>query len=133
MKIEIDTKHDTKEELTHLANMLHAISGSEGSNTYPSRLRKKIQRAKNIFEDDSPSVGSPNPSTAPIQNQAATSGGLFGIFGNPNNEKSSLPKQPIIQEPVVNNTQADTFSIFGNTNADDNKDEDEPRPTLVPY
>ncbi len=48
MKIEIDTKHDTKEELAHLANMLKAIAGSSstsrGSSVMDSMIERKLAR-----------------------------------------------------------------------------------------
>jgi hypothetical protein len=48
MRIEIDTKHDTKEELEHLGNMLLALSGKSGAKVY--------EKPKDMFSDDSPGM-----------------------------------------------------------------------------
>lgn len=71
MRIEVDTKHDTKEELGHLARMLLSMSGASHSQI--------VEKPKHVdmFSDDAPTE----------------SGGLFSMFGD-NTEPAPQPEQP---------------------------------------
>lgn len=99
MKIEIDTKHDTKEELRHLATMLHALAGSQASSIvadsrFPDprdgRIQRKLAR-KGIFDD-------------PAAEPSPASGGLFGMFDDgAEPAHSAVPSQQV---------SGDLFSIF---------------------
>jgi len=110
MKIEIDTKSDSKEELMHLANMLHALSGSRVSVSHVRHSAYDAPKSKNIFDDPSPSVGLfgmfgdtaspstqqsvsqdayPQPVSASSQPSQASSGGLFSIFNSASSSAQS--------------------------------------------
>jgi hypothetical protein len=90
MRIEVDTKHDSREELAALAEMLQRLSRSSAGVVVPKSV------SRNIFDDPSPGVGlmgmfgdassssqqaqsCSSPSPAPEQPPA---GGLFSIFGD---------------------------------------------------
>lgn len=111
MRIEIDTKHDTKQDLAHLANMLKALSA--GHSIVDDRFDRKFERKlarhdrierkpSNLFEDSSEGSG------------------FLNIFGDtsqvttPQAESvsSMLSSTP---EPTQNAGTGDIFSIFGGT------------------
>lgn len=103
MKIEIDTQRDSKDELVHLANMLHAISGSHRSMTVkPRELRGVVDKPKDVFGDSS----------------SAPSGGLFSMFGDSSSEQVSAydpqPTTPEHSQPAQSGT-GDIFSIFNSS------------------
>jgi hypothetical protein len=90
MRIEVDTKNDSREELAALADMLQRLSRSSGSG---AMIPKPVSR--NIFDDPSPGVGLMNMfgDSQPAQQAAsysaqsqeaapAQSGGLFSIFSD---------------------------------------------------
>ncbi|MBN1544385.1 hypothetical protein JW898_02890 [Candidatus Woesearchaeota archaeon] len=88
MKIEVDTKNDSREELAALADMLRRLSSSSGSGAVVSHGSGS---SGNIFDDPSPAGGmfsmfgdSPSqPQEAPSSQQSKSepaSGGLFSIF-----------------------------------------------------
>ncbi|MBU0461999.1 MAG: hypothetical protein KJ574_05415 [Nanoarchaeota archaeon] len=56
MRIEIDTKHDTREELAHLAKMLLALSGSSNSRVLVDGQNNNEAQGGlfNLFNDDKP-------------------------------------------------------------------------------
>lgn len=74
MRIEIDTKNDTKEELGHLARMLLAMSG--GGAVKP--------KYKDLFSDDSSSVGTFDQLSqgSPAENTERQPG-IFSMFDTP--------------------------------------------------
>lgn len=96
MRIEIDTKHDTKEELAQLANMLRALAGASNERNII------VEKSRNIFENNSPSGGLMNMfgsesaeraddiDTQKINTAAAPAaqGGLFSLFNSAQEQKS---------------------------------------------
>ncbi|MFC1741340.1 hypothetical protein ACFL3V_02290 [Nanoarchaeota archaeon] len=126
MRIEIDTKHDSKEELAHLASMLKALasSASSGSTIVENRIDRKLLK-KGIRQD----VFSSEP-TSP---EPASSGGLFSLFADdspsqpeqsaatPANDLfgSTIPSQatPEPQASPSQSSTGDIFSMFNDTPA----------------
>jgi len=84
MKIEVDTKVDSREELFHLANMLKAIAGGSKESV--------VVKSKNIFEESSPSVG------------------LFDMFGS--SSASQATQTDVASQQVSPEPKQDLFSIF---------------------
>ena len=82
MRIEIDTKNDTKEELAHLAKMLMSLSGSS----------YEKPKHTDIFSDDAPASGGMfnmfGESGAEPAQPAEPQQGVFSIFDNPSPEAS---------------------------------------------
>ncbi len=123
MKIEIDTKHDSREELSALADMLHRLGGSSRSGGVTPRPEQK-----NIFDDPSPSGGLMNmfggessapqssttgtqPSetmTSPSQDSPA-SGGLFSIF-NSSGSGDEKPDPQSGSQPAGSTTVSDLLA-----------------------
>jgi hypothetical protein len=104
MRIEIDTKSDSKEELKHLANMLMALSNSSSN---------VIVKRHNIFDDPSPGIGmigmfSDSPSQAAQQqaSQPTQSPSLFSIFSDPPQSGSSQPSLGVLDEDDGKRTSA---------------------------
>jgi hypothetical protein len=98
MRIEVDTKSDSKEELRHLANMLMALSSSASSNV--------VVKSRNIFDDPSPSVGmmgmfgdNSGSQTAQQQSQPSqqSSPSMFSIFSD-SPQPSSQPALAVSDE-----------------------------------
>ena len=133
MKIEVDTKHDSREELSALADMLQRLSRSSGSGAMRPTTSEPA-KPKNIFEDSSPSVGmfnmfSDEPSTPqstmsaaePIQNEP--SGGLFSLFGDdPKPDMPSTTSEPT--RSMITSTQPTVAELLsGNA---ETPTEDEP-------
>ncbi|MFC1728340.1 hypothetical protein ACFLZ7_02655 [Nanoarchaeota archaeon] len=77
MKITIDTRDD-KHEIKHLLEMLRAIANESPRANFNSG---------NIFDDNSPTVGSSEPYSAPSSysepSSSESSGGLFNMFDAP--------------------------------------------------
>lgn len=99
MKIEIDTQRDSKEDLTHLADMLKALSGSRRSGAV--RPKDIVKRNADVFEDSAPA------------------GGLFNMFGDSASQTApaadpqpAATAQPAPSQPAQSGT-GDLFSIFG--------------------
>ncbi len=115
MRIEIDTKHDTKEELKHVAAMLQAISGNADiSFDYPqtgmSRLDRKLAKKKakeNLFDIH-------GATTEPEQSSAMP--GFKNIFGDDPNPSEPVQSSPVQQSEPASQT-GDLFSIFGSETA----------------
>ncbi|MBW2972456.1 hypothetical protein KY359_05460 [Candidatus Woesearchaeota archaeon] len=145
MKIEVDTKHDSREELAHVAELLQKLARYSRSGAVVTDSRQG-----NIFEDPAPSGGmfsmfgdGPSPSVpagqspAPAQSSEPASGGLFSIFGG--DSSSSAPAEPSPQlepyggSPTVSELLAadsdDDSEISGNTSVKDILDDD----NIVPY
>jgi hypothetical protein len=124
MKIEVDTKHDSREELAALAEMLQRLSRSSASGTFVPKP------SRNIFDDPSPGVGLMNmfgdSSSSPQQAQQAASysqpapatepsaaGGLFSIFGDSTAQVAqqdssySQPSQQLLSDPDKKTTAKD--------------------------
>jgi hypothetical protein len=95
MRIEIDTKHDTKEELAQLANMLRALAGSSSERSVIT------EKSGNIFEDPSPS------------------GGLMNMFGS--NDETSMQKPVTAAAPAA---QGGLFSLFNSAKEQPNTQQD---------
>jgi hypothetical protein len=95
MRIEVDTKSDSKEELRHLANMLMALSNSASSNV--------VVKSRNIFDDPSPSVGmmgmfGDSSDSQPAQQQSQPSSpSMFSIFSD-SPQPSSQPALAVSDE-----------------------------------
>jgi hypothetical protein len=89
MKLTIDTKEDSKEEIKKAIRMLSAIVGD--SEIYTNRPEKAHH--PNIFESSEPISSSDSETTDP---PVASGGGLFGMFGNPSS--SSSPSTEIVEE-----------------------------------
>ena len=127
MRIEIDTKHDTKEELAHLANMLNALSASSssGSTVMASRLDRKLAKKGlvqsaasepapsgdlfNLFNDDSPSQSAAQASSysEPAQPASGT-GDLFSLFNSePPAQQQAQPVQQAMPTPANSRTVAE--------------------------
>jgi hypothetical protein len=94
MRIEVDTKSDSKEELRHLANMLMALSSSASSNV--------VIKSRNIFDDPSPSVGmmgmfgdSSSQPAEPQSQQSAPS--MFSIFSD-SPQQAPQPTLAVVEE-----------------------------------
>ncbi|MBN2112150.1 hypothetical protein JW707_03570 [Candidatus Woesearchaeota archaeon] len=95
MKLTIDTKEDSKEEIRKAIRMLSAIV--EDSEIYTNRPEKV--HYPNIFESSS------EPSEPEAAKSEPVSGGLFGMFGNTSSspaaesgkEKEETEKKPQIQ------------------------------------
>ncbi len=100
MKVEIDTENASKEELKHLAAMLHALSGEADRSLSMTGTRSSVtsepSATKNIFDDPAPS------------------GGLFGMFG----DSSPSTPEPVstvtapAADPAQDAPSGDLFSIF---------------------
>ncbi|MFC1723744.1 hypothetical protein ACFL0V_06395 [Nanoarchaeota archaeon] len=97
MRIEIDTKHDSMEELAHLADMLRAISGKQ---TRSYVRPKRFEKPKDVFADPSPTGGlmnmfgdtsEPVQSSLPVTNDPAPTGDIFSIF----NSEPTTPSEPV--------------------------------------
>jgi hypothetical protein len=107
MRIEIDTKSDSREELRHLANMLMALSSSASSNV--------IVKQRNIFDDPSPGVGmmsmfsdaSPKPSAAEPSQPAQSYPSLFSIFSDSPKSGQSQPSLDVLEEDDGKRTSAE--------------------------
>ncbi|NQU78433.1 hypothetical protein HQ545_01565 [Candidatus Woesearchaeota archaeon] len=112
MKIEVDTKFDSKEELEHLAVMLRAIAGKSGAVRVPARVNARdAARQANIFDDPTPS------------------GGLMGMFGN---SSQSADAQPVATQssvsPLLGSSASDgqgIFSLFSDDAVPENSDSSE--------
>ena len=82
MKIEIDTKHDSPEEIKKVIKMLHHLVGEHAYSNQP-----------NIFEDSEPSLGS--------SSEESGSNAFLNIFGNagePKEEPMDEPKEEPMDE-----------------------------------
>ncbi|MBI5881250.1 hypothetical protein HZB90_03910 [archaeon] len=97
MRIEIDTKSDSREELRHLANMLMALSSSASSNV--------VVKQRNIFDDPSPGVGmmgmfNDSPSQPSQPQPAQSSSSLFSIFSDSPQQsaQSSTPTMALLDD-----------------------------------
>ncbi len=91
MKITIDTKEDSKEEIRKAISMLSALV--EGSAVYTNTGIEK-QRSSNIFSDEPSSMSSPEPSSpAPSQNAFAN---MFGAMSS--QAASEAPAPPAVEE-----------------------------------
>jgi hypothetical protein len=157
MKIEVDTKHDSREELAHLAEMLQKLARSSGSGVVTTE-----SKTANIFEDpapsgglfnmfdDSPSTPTTTPATStmsaaepapsqPAQNEPA-SGGLFSLFSDdPKPDSPSVPSTPspsmvtsaeaTVAELLSGQAQAEEEEIKESTSAKEVFDGDD----IVPY
>ncbi len=139
MKIEVDTKHDSREELSALADMLQRLSRSSGSGAI-STYKTEPAKPKNIFEDSSPSVGmfnmfndgpststsAPAPTTMsasepqPAQNEPA-SGGLFSLFGD--DPKPDIPSEPAQSMSVYDGSPTVTELLSGQSEPEEPKEE----------
>ena len=97
MKIEIDTKHDSRDELVHLATMLQAIAGSSNNRSFALKPKDIKRRQRNIFDDPAPSAG------------------LMGMFDNPSPSQQTVTPAPQQSAPVSESQTADLFSIFGSS------------------
>ena len=107
MRIEVDTKSDSREELAALADMLQRLARSSGSGAI---IPKPVSR--NIFDDPSPGVGlmnmfgdsSAQQAPQPVQQSAyqqpasEPSGGLFSLFSDSTSQASS---QSSYSQPVL--------------------------------
>ena len=131
MKIEVDTKHDSREELSALADMLQRLGRSSGSGAMRTVNETK---PKNIFEDSSPSVGmfnmfSDEPSTPatstmsaaePVQNEPA--GGLFSLFGDdPKPDMPSTTLEPT--QSMITSTEPTVAELLSGNAETPNEDE----------
>ena len=107
MRIEVDTQRDSKEELTHLANMLKAIAGTSSVSRDVS-----VQKQSNIFEDSSPSLG------------------VFNMFGDSSSQPAQQAQQAQAYPSAYSQTSssqsasspaqsggADIFSLFSSSPA----------------
>jgi len=107
MRIEIDTKSDSREELRHLANMLMALSSSASSSV--------IVKQRNIFDDPSPGVGmmgmfgesSSQPSQQQSSQPAQSSQSLFSIFSDSPKSSQSQPSLDVLDEDDGKRTSAE--------------------------
>lgn len=91
MKLTIDTKEDSKEEIRKAIRMLSAIVGDPGS-VYTNEPSEKAHN-QNIFADE-PADSEPAASE-PSQSAQPASGGLFGMFGD---TSSSTPTDDTAQD-----------------------------------
>ena len=123
MRIEIDTKHDTKEDLAHLANMLKALSAGHSivDNRFERKLGKKLGRQHrlerkpvDLFEDSSPNAG------------------FMNIFGD-NTPAQPAASQPAASEPVSQAGSQDLFSIFGSADSGASSNEAVEMPKVETY
>ena len=101
MKIEVDTNNESKEVLFHLANMLHALSGTKSSVV--------VDSAGMGFSNDVSGVPS-DKHVDMFSDSAEPSGGLFSMFGD---SSSSEPKAVEAKAPVQDSSAPSLFSIFG--------------------
>ncbi|MBU2561638.1 MAG: hypothetical protein KKD17_05025 [Nanoarchaeota archaeon] len=123
MKIEVDTKHDSREELAALADMLRRLSSSSGSGV----VSQASSTPRNIFEDPSPSGGmfnmfgdSPSQSSSSGQDSSSSqqsSGDLFSLFSSsPEQGAAQQPSQPMSAQPSVSELLSSDY--------DDDKDKE---------
>ncbi|MFH1063849.1 MAG: hypothetical protein V1729_02090 [Candidatus Woesearchaeota archaeon] len=103
MKIEIDTEHASKDEMKHLAALLHALSGESDRSFSMSRKSRSATPGqsgpRNIFDDPAPA------------------GGFFSMFGDPSpatpTQSSSEQVSTVSPAPAQGASVGDMFSIFG--------------------
>ena len=129
MRIEIDTKQDSKEEMRHLATMLHALAGSSGSITSDSRfpdprddrIHKKLAR-KGLFDSPSkpPASGlfgmfddGPSLELASTAEPASQSGDLFSIFNSDPAPQSAPTASSLLGESMSAKSSPAILDPFG--------------------
>jgi hypothetical protein len=93
MKLTIDTKEDSKEEIKKAIRMLSAIVG-DSDTVYTNEPHEKTHHA-NIFSDE-PAASEPD---TPEPSSPAPSGGLFGMFGD------TSSSAPAANEETTNDTE----------------------------
>lgn len=107
MRIEIDTKHDSREELAHLADMLRAIAGSHSVvSASDARLQRRLARQGMAQSDLSGSaVSSPSQS------------GIFSLFDDGQSQAAQEPCFPRPSSEVSSAQQpsGDIFSLFNSS------------------
>lgn len=145
MKIEIDTKHDTKQDLAHLANMLNALTAGHSiiDNRFDRKLERKLARRNKIerkpvdlFENSSENSGFVNifgdtsqvtsPTAEPVSSvlpsapepvaPSAGTGDIFSIFGG--TDTPSAPNEPASVPDVP------SVETYGGVNVPESKEED---------
>ncbi|HII71603.1 TPA: hypothetical protein HA265_02500 [Candidatus Woesearchaeota archaeon] len=110
MKIEIDTKRDTKEEIMHLAAMLQALS-----RTGQSRLDRKLAR---IEASQSPGSSVRAERHMDIFDSPSPNAGFMGMFGDSGTSQSSLQEigqaagQSQAGGSALPSSTGDLFSLF---------------------
>jgi hypothetical protein len=100
MKIEIDTKHDSHEEIKKVIKMLQHLVGE---NSVTSQLEPS-SGFTNIFADDSSSSGSSGPSE-PIQPSQQSQQGIFNLFDD---DSENQPEQQTQEEQDDSSTEERT-------------------------
>lgn len=104
MRIEIDTKHDSKEELAHLADMLRAIAGSQSAvSASDARLQRRLARQGAVRSDVFGSSVASDPQAGPA--------GIFGLFDD---GPSSSAQQAVSSSPEPQ-PSGDIFSLFNSS------------------
>lgn len=93
MKITIDTKEDSHNDIRKVIRLLKHLIGESHSNFEPSTHEKP--KPKNIFEDDSPSVG-----------------GMFSMFGD-TDQKKEEPTYWEDKKDDVSLDKKDTVEFYG--------------------
>ncbi|MBW2968039.1 hypothetical protein KY362_06145 [Candidatus Woesearchaeota archaeon] len=129
MKIEIDTRNDSKEDLALLADMLRKLGASPSSSLSSSstevfgsasdaRLQRKLAR-RGLLDD----IPSSQPATAAPANSSSpsASGGLFSLFSDGPEEPAGHVSSPA---PIPQAGAGDIFSMFNS--------DPEPSSTVLP-
>ncbi len=89
MKIEIDTKHDSHDEIKKVISMLQHLVGE--TNTYSNNTETK---PVNIFDDPNSFKTSSEEETT---SETTTNNNLFGMFGSTEAQVSNS-EEPVIEE-----------------------------------
>jgi hypothetical protein len=138
VRITIDTKADSPDELKHVISLLQAVVGNQPYTNYASQAAlsstPQTYSPMSIFSDDPPAgapIQQPAMPAAPAQAQSSPTPDLFSMFSSSPQVSSSTPSTAYPSRPY----HAD--DLLREASGDARNDDDDPPPDggyeLIPY